>query len=66
VTDPIAYCTICGKGLHAGDLMCNHTDLETARYKRDGCACGGEHVGEVTLTTTDAGTCSGDNEGASA
>lgn len=46
---PIAYCAVCGRGIYAGDLLCNHTELEKARYKRDGCACGGEHCGEVEI-----------------
>lgn len=44
-------CAICGKEIRPGDTLCAHTELEIARYQRDGCACGEDHDAEVTLTT---------------
>lgn len=45
----VAECAVCGRGLRVGDRMCAHSILEIARYERDGCACGGDHVGEVVI-----------------
>lgn len=42
-------CAVCGKKLRPGDSMCQHTELEIARYKRDGCACGCDHINDEPI-----------------